>query len=718
MKRFKLTATLLEDLHSGAGLGSVAVDALQLRDRRGRPALRASHVLGVLREHARLLADAELGAHTGFTPAHVEELFGKSTAASGGKLIAQSLYWVDGGKVRVWTSSSRVPGSRVPAQDHMHTREFVPRGSSFSGSVWLDSDNGALERLLKAAVLHTDVLGGRRERGSGVVKLSLEPPKTTADRAGAASKQGSKDKRRLRLLLRALDPLALPATGNPGNVVPSECYIRGQQVLGACGSYAFSAGNSTAAAEMLSGAILFSNAYPLPDLDFAAWSEGKLAQCEIAPMPLTLRRVKPGGGTGAPWPWWAAPKEAGPGIPIAYDKAVVDRFAAAPSPQGDKTKRPGDREFLFRYGASDWLRFQPTMLDHMRNATPTVLEPDGALFVEEEIAENTRFVCDVHFPADGETAERFVAALHKVLDGQDCLTVGRGGRPVVVECWTVLASVDQGFSKPDTNGLTLSLFLESDLIARDESLNFASGLDLDLLLTQAKADKGLRERAAAAQFEVQSECDAIPIYGFNYASGLPRSPAIAVRRGSMLQVKARDTGAQAVLGEVGKSLAACSAAFGDRTWEGFGRIRLNFDPMKKSREDAAPNFPPAELWSHSNAAVHEQGVEDVMVAVERAAEAIIASVGKLTTVTQWSGFRADILARKSDEVSTYFDYLRDHRASTKAGAFWANHCGGKPLHQYLRERFDELKTTTAKRQFADLLVRKLRINLNAGRPRE
>ena len=51
--RFALVVRLDEDLHTGSGSADAAADALLYRDRRGLPAIRATHFRGLLREAGR-----------------------------------------------------------------------------------------------------------------------------------------------------------------------------------------------------------------------------------------------------------------------------------------------------------------------------------------------------------------------------------------------------------------------------------------------------------------------------------------------------------------------------------------------------------------------------------------------------------------------------------------------------------------------------------------
>jgi len=70
-QRYQLTVTLLEDLHSGTGTTSGHLDGVQTRGRNGRPVIRDSHLIGLMREAA-----FELVAFGRADDASVGRLFG------------------------------------------------------------------------------------------------------------------------------------------------------------------------------------------------------------------------------------------------------------------------------------------------------------------------------------------------------------------------------------------------------------------------------------------------------------------------------------------------------------------------------------------------------------------------------------------------------------------------------------------------------------------
>src|SRR5690606_36319218 len=105
---------------------------------------------------------------------------------------------------------------------------------------------------------------------------------------------------------------------------------------------------------------------------------------------------------------------------------------------------------------------------------------------------------------------------------------------------------------------TMRLTLTSDLLVRDEHLRWRTALDetalKELLSVDVQLGKSLQ--------------DSVMVDGFNGTSRLWRMPAAAIRRGSVFEVSGAGV---AKLAE----RAAKNEWLGERTHEGFGRIRLD-----------------------------------------------------------------------------------------------------------------------------------------------
>lgn len=555
----QLQALTLEDLHTGTGTGGGDIDALVTRDRRGRPVIRASHFKGLLRE-----AGEELSHHQAMTAAELNTLLGVPGSGRGA-LRLTSLRTEEHAKTLVWGSTAREKGSRAPKDDTLRYIEHIAAGTRFTATLRL-ADPGlapALETLLN----RIDRIGGGRNRGSGLVRLSwcqLDPSPAPP----AIPSEGLI----LRLILRNLEPLCLPATGHPGNLIRGHSFIRGQTLRGALMAWGIQ--NGRPAPQELWECLSVGDALPLPtDLAQAA---------EVLPIPLSILTKKPAGGD-ASLPWW----ETGAAEPEAFDSLYHER-----DDQEEKPKRPGAHEYLCRANASaPWRRYEPVMKVRLRNATPKRNSEDKAeLFSLEEIAEETRFQAELRF-ADPGAREAFIGSFGPLLTGQDWLGVGRGGSPVVVEALHTATEPGVG----NVAGLTSAgraddwtLTLASDLIVRGPDLGFLDNLDISTLCLLAGIDS-----PAAGQWLVKK---AVPeterLYGFNAASGLQRAPALALRRGSCWRIGGTGSGALAAALD-GRGV------LGERTREGLGRFRISVEPftdlVRKGGSSGAPHVNRGEV---------------------------------------------------------------------------------------------------------------------------
>jgi len=524
----RLRVTALEDLHVGAGTGGGDIDALIMRDRHGRPVIRASHLRGLLREAGEELTRLCCDTHT-----ELDALLGRAGDKRGALSLSSPRVSAEVPTL-VWGSSARIQGGRVPEPDTLRYIEYVAAGTVFEANLRLVDP--ALMPLLERLLRRVDRIGGSRNRGGGLVKLGWK----VENRADAAKARMDARGARLRLVLRNREPLCLPATGHPGNLIRSHSFIRGQTLRGALIAWAVRAGHPDPLA--LFGRLSVGDALPLPeDVELAG---------EVRPIPLSILTRKPTGGD-AERPWWAG----GSAEPEAFDRLYLPE-----NDREEKPKRPGGHEYLYRDGdAGPWLRYAPEMTVRLRNATPKPgsLEP-AELFSLEEIAEDTRFQAELR--GDDESACReFIDTFAPLLAG-DWLMIGRGGAPVMVE-FVEPAPVTAKMTGAEA-GDTWVLTLSSDLIARGEQLGFLDNLDPPALCRLAGIP-ALADCAIVDDRFVETE----RVYGFNAASGLQRSPVLALRRGS--RWKLQGAGAPALAAAL-----ATRDALGERTREGFGRFRI------------------------------------------------------------------------------------------------------------------------------------------------
>lgn len=538
----QLSAEVLEDLHTGSGTGGGDIDALVQRDRHGRPVIRASHFKGLLREAGEELIDLLRKTGEGEKASDLETDLNALLGTKGtgrGALRLTSLRLPEGaeGKTLIWGSTQRVEKGRAPKPDTLRFIEHVAAGTGFVATLRLA--DARLQPLLERLLNRIDRIGGARNRGGGLVKLDWHiQPSVALTSTPLPEGEGPV----LRLVLLNLEPLCLPTTGYPGNLIKSHSFIRGQTLRGALMAWAIHNGQADQA--RLFERISVGDALPLP--------EGCHGAGQVIPIPLSILTDKPKGGDPV-IPWWAGGGASSP---------VFDALGEMPEAE-EKRKRPGAHEYLCRAADSaPWQRYAPSMRVRLRNATPKRhSREDTQLFSLEEIAEDTGFQAELRC-ADAQTLDAFLAAFAPLLSGADWLAIGRGGQPVCVKS----ASLTSSLPLPPTLGDDWTLTLTSDTIVRGERLGFLDNLSLTRLCQLAGVPQGDGWNIAADAVEPET------LHGFNAVTGLTRAPVLAMRRGSCWRIKGTGSAnlARALLEK---------GSIGERTGEGCGRFLIGVQPI-------------------------------------------------------------------------------------------------------------------------------------------
>lgn len=634
----RLDVEALEDLHMGTGTGSGDIDALVQRDRQGRPVIRASHFKGLLREAGEELIALQAPA---IDKGQLDELLG-APGGTRGVLRMTSLRTCEDVATLIWGATKRVEGGRAPEPDTLRFVEHVAGGTRFTAQFRL-SDR-AFQPLLEGLLNRVDRIGGDRNRGSGLVKLDWQP-------VDSPNREPPKDIEgpRLRLILRNLEPLCLPATGHPGNLIRSHSFIRGQALRGALIAWAIYAGRPQCLG--LFDRVSVGDALPLPHPDQVV--------DRVLPIPLSILTEKPQ-AANADAPWWAE----GSPEPVAFDSLGEKR-----EPE-EKPKRPGAHEYLCRVGdTGPWLRYTPTMEVRLRNATPKRgSKGEANLFSLEEIAEDTRFQAELRFDNEA-AAETFIEVFAPLLAGRDSLAIGRGGQPALVE--SITAAQDP---PPKDVGDDWILTLVSDLIARGEHLGFLDGLDLGRLCQWAGVAP--QDGWKIEQAIVESEA----IHGFNAVTGLRRAPALAIRRGSCWRI----TGAGSA--KLAKALRE-KGALGERVGEGFGRFLVDAQPI---REPGRPAGEKGEPVANRN---------EELLALARQLAGKIAPGGPSLSQLQWLRERA-LAARDDQDLDALLTEIEEAPERRRQGGQpWQ---AFRPLH--LRQEVGKLQNLGEKRQLISYLV--------------
>lgn len=545
-RAFTLEVELLEDLHTGSGMGSAVVDRLIARAPDGTPIIAAEHIKGVWRDNALRLAELD---H--MDQDQIERLFGSANGLRG-CLQTPELRPKSGLSVKplYWDATARSTGDRAPDDHSLRRTEYLPAGLALVGQGLLSPGDAELEAALERIVRFTNTLGSERTRGSGLIRAKLdwlEASSSVLPSAFGPSPQPQPDLGAgVRLLLRADAPLCIPITGAPGNIVLSEHHIPGRTLFGALARSCIAKG--TKPAVLFERKLAIGPAYPLP-AGAACEDAASLADLQVIPMPLNLWSPKPGAGAQSSWPYWLPQSRK---QQATQDKVSNYRNMLRPlkeqeheeswRPNKTRYKRPRDNAYLYRQGDAPWRAFDSRLGLRMRNRRGdplrhNVAETEAALFTVEQIPSGTRFVADIR-PLDPGDAEA-VGALMELLDlGENSvptLRVGRGGARVSVLGWCPLGVRDEKDEGEDdkTRDAPVTVTLLTDLISRAPDLRFHSQLTPGALRDAMASDT--LDIATGAD-RVRTFSDNYPYRSFNAVSGLPAAPRIAIRRGSVLSI--------------------------------------------------------------------------------------------------------------------------------------------------------------------------------------
>jgi hypothetical protein len=656
---------LIEDLHTGTGVGRLGLlDDTQSRDQAGRPVVWSSAFRGLLREAALDWLEARRRAGLPDDDrGRVTRLLGwrgdqRSTAVVRSLRLGESS--ADGDSLfTVWASAAREVHSRRPDDRTLRFIEFARSGLRLHGEIRLPSETSSEDvAFLKQCLQRLTAVGGRKTRGWGQLRLLRveeqrlgAPAECRLTRELVELPEGGPI--RLRLLLQNLEPLNLARTAFAGNLIFSQSFVPGSALRGAVLHW-LSRQSHNDLATRLAVSLQVSNAYVLPgEKPSEAWD-----RWEVIPLPLSLKEPKggstdPTADTSRALPWWARLE----GGDARLRKPAWDQLAEAQRPE--VPDRPGDRrikseEYLvLEPGETHWRRVRPKMGVLLRNSVPTArLDPDSrrspddpggqedSLFSEQVLWEDQFFLTELLFE-DRDAAKEFVEAAAPLLEGHESkrswLRVGRKGRPVRVKG----ARWFDGPAKTHTPPAeTLTLTLTSDLIARTPWLMFPTKIDLPTLqdlISKAGEIPPLTGGLVSEPEDVV--CEPVEVYGFNGAAGLPRSPAVAIKRGSVFRMRATSgqTSSADLLLEWRRTLQGIGergVGLGDRTVEGFGRFVLDLDVHDPSYWDKPVTMlpPPVEALGYN-------WREVVLATVELFVQQ---NAGRLATLsaTQWQWLRS------------------------------------------------------------------------------
>lgn len=582
---YTIEAKLLEDLHSGNGMGSPGgLDAIQGRNRFGFPRLRSTHFKGILKENAKIL---NLAMNNGINDA-ISRLFGEGGYNNKGELQLTSLTAISNKKqdlvppnAKIWVSTSREEYSRIPKYDTLRMVEYVPAGTVFSGKALVPVTQKKLfEKLLKCSTN----LGSSRTRGAGQIQFTkIKPVKEDWKNVPDIKGNGNT----LRLLLKNEEPLIIASNRYSGNLLKTDNFIRGISLKSAFADWWTARYQDPKSFPLcLSDNIMFSDSlFCFNSQDFLHRYKNDpvwITKTQVIPIPLSLNTIKHN-TESLEKPWWSEDT-----ITIS---PLVDKSRELTSMEKEmgKLKRPKANEVLICFPDTEkWEKTTPILNSNLRNSTPNryIRDTDwfddsrtneGELFTEEEIAENQYFIGDISFGSESQ-AKQFIEQYCPLFNATSWIRIGRGGRAVsIIDVTLHNKPINDPFKEEEIK--SLKILLTSDLIARTNDLNFATVLTptiLKYLLQKETNSNPFNEKEVYLRKDY-SIYETVEIRGWNYLTGTTRSPAIAIKRGSVFTYEGDDVRSL-------KKALLNHPIIGERKNEGFGHIMIypDFNFQKKS----------------------------------------------------------------------------------------------------------------------------------------
>ena len=562
-KLYKITVTLLEDLHSGTGTGNALFDAVQARNEEGYPIIDRHHFRGVMKDNAERLCN--LGA---LTKSECDSLFGKGGNQQR-KLDCSSLTAIKKDCINYWESTARQTNSRCPEENSLRRIEYIKSDSELKGELTLnnveDNEIDAFKKVLK----FTTRLGGERTRGSGQIKIDYEET-TLSSKPTASHHQVNGNT--LKILLCNKEPLCIPKSGHAGNIIHTESFIPGRTLFAALASIAHKAGKDTTLKELFNANIRVGNAYPIPK----SYEKQSLKKLSSQPMPNQIHTIKQGNKDKKPscWPHWAKQEKEKEPAPQLEGGQDIDLFMDNTE---EKTSRPKGEIYLLQDKQGKWRRYTQALTIRMRNQRGhfsgkktvkgeeekvDILRKDTELFSEQRIPENTHFIAEIH--CNDDTA--YLQTIAQYL--QQPMYIGRGKAPIVCKGCVSYNSDPTDYTGSDS----LTITATSDWILRGENLGYLTALNKHTLLKAFGVSKIPDNIKFKAYQETEEQGS------FNYATQMPKRPFYVIRRGSSYRLTGTNEDIEKIIKQINDK------PIGERTQEGYGQFVINADIAIVPRE--------------------------------------------------------------------------------------------------------------------------------------
>jgi len=573
----KINMTLLSDAIPGSGEGIAGIiDSDIVYDEFGIPYIPAKRIKGILKESARDLMDVGK-----LSQAQIDALFGVSGNDKGTDLKISDGFIEDYEEIRIflkavrhnyekayalfnpeavlgyysYTRSQTTIGKDGTAQeDTLRTFRILKRGLTFSLDV--DCPDGCKEDLETICKV-THSFGTSRTRGTGAIKLQLQDEiQDAADENSADSLNHFDESDLCEITLDIHNKSQLLVSQQVGKTQDSEDYISGSFILGALARRYIAERNLAAPhidanfrAIFLSGQVQFSDAYP----------------------------CVPDGRTYWPCPRsFAKEKDKNKHFDLT-DPAKIELITK------EKIQTKGQIGPYIQLGGNDIEYMVPETEVEYHHARPDDRSIGHATEVDGEFFQFTVIKPDQYFRAAISGQYKYLKLLLGLLQKNSVLYLGksRTAQYGKCECSTKIAKIvppAPNVRRVWKQGETAVITLQSDTILRTE--NGVTIADPELLVQELCEFRGFGKKSGAITLvefmqgnnQKMAHCftDAKKIGGYLGVWNMPKIQAVALAAGSELVCR-NNTGQDIPTDELE------SHAFGCRTEEGFGRIRLNLD---------------------------------------------------------------------------------------------------------------------------------------------
>ena len=669
--RIPFNVELLEDCHSGSGLGMKGIiDDMQARDSSGKPVVWGTTLKGILRNLAEELYSLNYPVAT---EKRIIQMFGTEGSDSASNLVFSGLYFDNSNNenLRPVFSTSREIHSRKPLDNTFRCIEMLSAGLTAKCEAQLYGESEDVE-FLKLLLKRMVSIGGSRSRGKGRIKITDIDPKEVAD-----YKLETKEWKRIRLLLRTVAPVCLPKASVAGNIIDSESYISGSKLKGALLTMASLVApdqKEVFTKETLEHSISFGNCYPISEQVFKneVWKNA-----EILSVPLTIAAKKSTSvennlnDNSKKLPWWSIKKSNNTKIPTK-DGTVTDKCFYFDTknnnfllPFDGNYKRIKEEAYI----AIDndihhyYEQYQPKMISMLRNRTPVIRSErkvdlrrcgadtkndEGSLFSTICLSEKEYLLCDIY--SDGKN-KNWPSILNYIKQNNLWLRLGRGGQPVKIADYLLDYKVQEINKNQDMVILTMT----SDFIMRDNTLNFVT--------SPTKQNFSELFEIDLDKINLFSFTEPVTISGFNSSAKVRLPERLAMKKGSVFVFKG-DKSVLDSLYEKLKNIYKSNKGIGEYTDDGFGRFVVNCPVHTGFKSDNTS----CTVENDNNIDIEEKLLKKAFDYFESNKKKLI---GKdKPTITQWHFFKEKIDCCQNQSDLDNFKILMEQKSEKIGGKCW------------------------------------------------